>query len=156
MPLETSYKMSTSSRVWSHGWIGQACPSHVQLDNQPAQPTARHHCSFSLQGRGMPLGLCSYVCGKLSTKLQHGFARLLIWMKGYLVQQTRPQGMAYQVTCCALSLQRTFGGCEAALLGWAMPPLDDQPCTWCGQDHDSPSMILCNQCNHCYHKDCAT
>ena len=51
-------------------------------------------------------------------------------------------GMADWVTCCALSLWQTFGGHEAALLGWATPPLDDQPCTWCGQDYDSPTMIL--------------
>ena len=36
--------------------------------------------------------------------------------------------MADPVNCFALSLQRTFGGREAALLGWAMLPLDDQPC----------------------------
>ena len=35
-------------------------------------------------------------------------------------------GMADPVTFSALSLLRTFGGCEAALLGWATPPLDDQ------------------------------
>ena len=65
-------------------------------------------------------------------------------------------GMVNLVTCCALSLQRTLGGREAALLGWAMPPLDEQPCTWCGQDYDSPFMVLCNWCNHCYHRDCTT
>ena len=36
-------------------------------------------------------------------------------------------GAANPVTCSALRLWRTFGGHEAALLGWAMPPLDDQP-----------------------------
>ena len=36
-------------------------------------------------------------------------------------------GVAGPVTCSALKLQRTFGGCEAALLGWAMPPLDNWP-----------------------------
>ena len=61
--------------------------------------------------------------------------------------------MADPVTCSALRLRRTFGGREAALLGWATPPLDDRPLyrrevallgwatpafndwprTWCGQ-----------------------
>ena len=54
-------------------------------------------------------------------------------------------GMTDPVTCCALSLGQTLGGREAALLGWATSPLDDQPCTWFGQDYDSPSMILCNR-----------
>ena len=53
-------------------------------------------------------------------------------------------GMADQVTCCALSLRQTFCGHEAALLRWAMLPLDDRPCTWCGQDYDLPAMILCD------------
>ena len=52
--------------------------------------------------------------------------------------------MADWVTCFAIGLRRTFGGHEAALLGWATLPLDDQLYTWCGQDHDSPSMILCD------------
>ena len=64
-------------------------------------------------------------------------------------------GMADRVTCCALSLQQTFVRCEAALFGWATLPLDDRLCMWCRQDYDSPTMILCDQCNHCYHKDCA-
>ena len=34
--------------------------------------------------------------------------------------------MANPVTYSALSLWWTFGRCEAALLGWAMLPLDDQ------------------------------
>ena len=33
----------------------------------------------------------------------------------------------------ALKLWRTFGRHEAALLGWAVPPLDNRLCTWCGQ-----------------------
>ena len=36
-------------------------------------------------------------------------------------------GAADPVTFSALRLQRTFGRCEAALLGWAMPSLDDRP-----------------------------
>ena len=36
-------------------------------------------------------------------------------------------GAADLVTCSALSLWRTFGGHEAALLGLAMPVLDDRP-----------------------------
>ena len=36
-------------------------------------------------------------------------------------------GTAELVTCSAFSLQWTFGKHEAALLGWATPPLDDQP-----------------------------
>ena len=35
--------------------------------------------------------------------------------------------MADLVTCSDLSLRWTFGGREAALLGWATPLLDDQP-----------------------------
>ena len=57
---------------------------------------------------------------------------------------------ANPVTCCAFSLWQTLGGCEGALLGWAMPPLDDWPCIWYSQDYDSHSMMLCNWCNHCY------
>ena len=65
-------------------------------------------------------------------------------------------GIANRVTCCALSLQcRPLVGVKLPCLDGPLPLLDDQPCTWCGQDHDSPSMILCDQCNHCYHKDCA-
>ena len=36
-------------------------------------------------------------------------------------------GAADPVTSPALKLWRTFGGCEAALLGLATPPLDDWP-----------------------------
>ena len=36
MPLAISYKMSMSSRVLSHSWTGQACPSHsIGGANQP-------------------------------------------------------------------------------------------------------------------------
>ena len=51
-------------------------------------------------------------------------------------------GVANLVTYYALSLQKTLSGHEAALLGWATLLLDDQPCMWCGQDYDSPFMIL--------------
>ena len=64
-------------------------------------------------------------------------------------------GMANPATCYALSLWQTLSRHEAALLGWATLPLDDQPCTWCGQDYNSPTMVLCNWCNHCYHRDYA-
>ena len=36
-------------------------------------------------------------------------------------------GATNLVICSALRLQRTFGGHEAALLGWATLPLDDWP-----------------------------
>ena len=126
----------------------------IQLDDQPAQPTAGHHRSNSLLGKGMLSGLCSYICGKPNTKPRCSFARLPIWTRGYLVQQIRPWAWPIWSPVVPLVCSGPFGRREAALLGWATPPLDDQPCTWCGQDYDSPSMILCDQCNHCYHKDC--
>ena len=38
MPLETSYKMSTSNRVLSHGWIGQDLPEPFDWTNDQPDP----------------------------------------------------------------------------------------------------------------------
>ena len=64
-------------------------------------------------------------------------------------------GIANPAIYYALSLWQTLGAHEAALLGWATPLLDDQPCTWCGQDYGVPSMVLCDWCSHYYHRYCA-
>ena len=47
-----------------------------------------------------------------------------------------------------LSLHMTLGMHETILPGCLELPVDDQLCTWYGQDYNLPSIILSNWCNH--------
>ncbi len=42
-----------------------------------------------------------------------------------------------------------------AVLTAAGPPQDDRPCIHCGSGLEQELMILCDRCNHCYHRNCA-
>ena len=54
------------------------------MTNQPdPQPDITVATVF---GQRYAVRLMQLCCGKLSANLQHSFARLLIWIKGYLVQ----------------------------------------------------------------------
>lgn len=43
----------------------------------------------------------------------------------------------------------------AAVMMASGQPKDDRPCRYCGDDQHQESMILCDRCEACYHKDCA-
>ena len=63
--------------------------------------------------------------------------------------------VASEVVCVGAVGSGAPGPAMHATVGEA-PVRDDWPCVWCGNADGSPAMVLCDRCDKCFHRDCAT